>query len=82
MLGWLFGSAFMALLLSWLVIKIWDTFGGVSGSVGTVIRFVIFVAVWAAVTAKLGMRGFTRKVRQFRQGSAAAIKVLAKNARP
>ena len=58
-----------SLAASFIVVKLFDyIFAGATGSLVSIARAGLFVATWAAVTAQVGMRGFTKRVRQVRQG--------------
>lgn len=81
-MGWLIGPTIVAFAASWLVVKIFKYIFGEVGSLAHVAGAGLFVATWTAVTAKLGMHGFSKKVRQLRQINSNAIKALAKGERP
>lgn len=81
-MGWLIGPTIFAFAASWLVVKIFKYIFGEIGSLANVAGAGLFVATWTAVTAKLGMHGFSKKVRQLRQINSNAIKALAKGERP
>lgn len=81
-MGWLIGPTIFAFAASWLVVRIFKYIFSEVGSLAQVAGAGLFVATWTAVTAKLGMHGFNKKVRQLRQGNANAIKALTKGERP
>ena len=69
-MGWLVGSTLASMVASFIVVKIFDyIFAGVTSGLVSGARFPLFVVTWTAVTAKAGMHGFTKRVRQLRQGS-------------
>ena len=81
-MGWLVGSTLASFVAAFIVIKLFDyAFSGVTGTLYSVLRAGVFVVTWTAVTAQLGMRGFTSKIRQLRQGNAKAIKSLSQRER-
>jgi hypothetical protein len=58
---------------AFIAVKIFDyLFAGVSNSLTSGARAGVFVVAWTAVTARAGMNGFTKKVRQLRQSNADA----------
>ena len=82
-MGWLVGSTLASIVAAFLVVRIFDyVFAGVTGSLINVARAGLFVVTWTAVTTKSGMHGFTKQVRQLRQGNAKAIAALTKSERP
>ena len=81
-MSWLIGSTLASFVAAFIVIKLFDyVFSGVTGTLGSVARAGVFVVTWTAVTVQLGMRAFTAKVRQLRQGSAKVITALSKGER-
>ena len=68
-MGWLVNYILASMVASFIVVKIFDyIFAGVTNSLVSSARFGLFVVTWAAVTAKAGMLGVTKQVRQLRQG--------------
>ena len=77
-MGWLFGPTLFSVIVALIVVRIFDyikdgIFNGPTGDVVNTARAGVFVGTWTAVTAKLGMRGFTARVRQLRHGNADAL---------
>ncbi len=68
-MGWLVGYTLASMAASFIVVKLLDYIFAetTSGLVG-VARCGLFVATWTAVTAQAGMHGFSKKVRQLKQG--------------
>ena len=68
-MSWLIGSTMASLVIAFIVVRIFDhIFAGVTGGVSHVIRAILFVASWTAVTVGAGMRSisqFTRKLRHW-----------------
>lgn len=57
----------VSLVAAFIVVKIFDTIvAGATGSWVGIVRAGLFVATWTAVTAKMGMRGFSKRLRQLR----------------
>ena len=82
MVGWLAGYTLASIVAAVIVVKIFDyVFAGVTGSVASSVRVVLFVGAWTAVTAKAGIHGFSQKVQQLRQGNQKAIKALIQSER-
>ena len=82
-MGWLIGPTIASFVAAFLVVKLFDfIFGGVTGSIASVARACLFVVTWTAVSAKGGMRSFTRKVRQLRAGNQEMLKALTKGEQP
>ena len=80
-MGWLISMTLASFAAAFIAVKIFDyAFSGVTGTLGSVARAGVFIVTWTAVTAQLGIRGFTSKVRQLRQSNAKAIKALLKRA--
>ena len=68
-MGWLLNYTLASIAASFVVVKIFDyIFTEAASGLGSVARFGLFVGTWTAVTAKAGMNGFTKRVRQIRQG--------------
>ena len=81
-MGWLIGPTLAAFFAAFIVIKLFDyVFSGVTDTLGSVARAGVFIVTCTAVMVNFGMRGFTSKVRQLRQGNAKAIKALSKGIR-
>lgn len=85
-MAWLIGYTLASMAAAFVVVRIFDyLFSGVTGSLVSAARFVVFALVWTAVTVRSGMRSFTRRVRQLRQGNAKArsrIESLTKAEKP
>ena len=82
-MGWLVGYTLASMAASFVVVKIFDwLFAGVISSLVAPARAVLFVGTWTAVTAQAGMHGFSRRVRQVRQGHTKVIGALIKHVRP
>lgn len=72
-MGWLVAYTLASVAASYIVVRIFDyLFGGVTGSLVNAARAGVFVTTWTAVTARSGMHGFTKRVRQLRQGATDA----------
>jgi hypothetical protein len=56
-------------------------FGNVTGVLGSVLKPIIFVVTWTAVSTQAAMRSVTKSVKQLRQGNQKAIKALTKSER-
>ncbi len=68
-MGWLVGYTLASIAASFIVVKIFDYIvGGASSGLVSSARVVVFCGTWTAVTAKAGMHGFSKRVRQVRQG--------------
>ena len=68
-MGWLVSYTLASIAAAFVAVKIFDwIFAGAVGGLVSSARAGLFVATWTAVTAKAGMRGFSKKVRQLRQG--------------
>ena len=82
-MGWLLGSTLASIVASIIVVKIFDyIFEGASSGLVSAARVGLFVATWTAITASAGMRGFSKRVRQLRQGHTKVIGALVKHVRP
>ena len=64
-MGWLVSQVVTSLLGAIIIIKIYDTIVG--GILGPVVKTGLFVSVWTAITAGLGMRSFKKTVHGLRQ---------------
>ncbi len=68
-MGWLFGSTLASVVTSLIVVRIFDAlFAEATSGLARSARAGLFVATWTAVTAKAGMNGFSKRVRQVRHG--------------
>ena len=66
-MGWLISSTLASIVISLVVVKIFDwIFAGVTDGLLSIPRAGLFVGTWTAVTAKAGMSGFSKRVRQLR----------------
>ena len=73
-MGWLVGYTLASMAASFIAVKIFDyIFAGASSGLVSTARAGLFVGTWTAVTASAGMRGFSKKVRQLRQGIVKRI---------
>ena len=82
-MGWLVGPTIASLVAAFIAVKIVEyVFGGVTGVLGNVVKPIIFVVTWTAVSTQAAMRSLTRAARQLRQGNQKAIKALSKVERP
>ena len=67
-MGWLVGYTLASMASAFVVVKIFDYFfEGVSSGLVSIARAGLFVGTWTAVTAKAGMSGVTKRVRQLKQ---------------
>jgi hypothetical protein len=74
----LIGPTLASFVAAFIVVKIFDfALSGVSDSLASVMRAVLFIGTWTVVTARAGMSGFTSKVRRLRAGTASAIKAFS-----
>src|SRR3990167_9121947 len=81
-LGWLIGPTIASFVAAVIVVKLFDHIvAGATNTLLSIVRPSLFVATWTAVTAKLGMHGFTGKVRQLRRGNTKASEALTKGER-
>jgi hypothetical protein len=70
--SWLIGSTLASFVAAFIVIKLFDyVFSGVTGTLGNVARAGVFIVTWTAITAKLGMHGFSKRIRNLRKGIAS-----------
>jgi hypothetical protein len=68
-LGWLIGYTLASMATSFIVVKIFDyIFAGATSGLVNSARASLFVATWTLVMAQAGMHGFSKRVRQLRQG--------------
>ncbi len=68
-MGWLVGYTLASIATSFIVVKIFDyVFAEATSGLVSIARCGLFVGTWTAVTAQAGMHGFTKRVRQLRQG--------------
>jgi len=68
---------------AFIAVKIFDAvFEGATSGLVSIARCVLFVATWTAVTAKMGMRGVTKRVRQLRQNPIKVLGALIRRVRP
>ncbi len=68
-MGWLVGYTLASMAASFVVVKIFDwIFAGATGGLVSSVRASLFVGTWTVVTTKAGMSGFTKRVKQLRQG--------------
>ena len=68
-MGWLVSYTLASIAASFVVVKIFDyIFAEAASGLVSIARLGLFVATWTVVTAKAGMNGFSKKVRQLRQG--------------
>jgi len=85
-MGWLIGPTMVSFVAAFLVLRLFDyAFSGVTGALVGWAKSVVFIFTWTAVTAKLGMRGFSSRTKKLRLSNAKAIKVLkafSKGGRP
>ncbi len=66
-MGWLVGYTLASIAASFIAVKIFDyIFAGASNGLVSSARCGLFVGTWTAVTARAGMHGLTKRVRQFR----------------
>lgn len=78
-MGWLVGYTLASMVAAFVIVRIFDYL--VSGAVGGLAhaaRTSLFVSAWTAVTTGLGMRDFTKRVRQLRQANARWIARIGK----
>ena len=74
-MGWLVSSTLASMVASFIAIKILEyIFGGVTSGFVSIARLPLFVVTWTAITARLGMHGFTRSIRGLRKGIAVRDK--------
>ena len=70
-MGWLVGYTLASIVTSFIVVKIFDyIFAGATDALVSSARFGLFVITWTVITAKMGMHGFTKRVRQLKTGIA------------
>ena len=71
-MGWLVSYTLASIAASFVVVKIFD-YILTGGAYVDAARAGLFIATWTAVTAKAGMNGVTKRVRQLRQGFITRI---------
>ena len=72
-MGWLLGYTLGSIAASFIVVRAFDFLvGGAVDSATSAARGIVFVNTWAAVTAKAGMRDFTKQARRLRLGNLMA----------
>ena len=72
-MGWLLGYTLGSIAASFVVVRFFDFLvGGAVDSATSVARGIVFINTWAAVTAKSGMRDFTKTVRKLRLSNLVA----------
>jgi len=82
-LGWLIGYTLASMATAFIAVKIFDViFEGATSVFVSIARCVLFVATWTAVTAKAGMHGFSKRVRQLRQNPTKVLGALKRRVRP
>lgn len=68
-MGWLVNYVVASWVLAIVAVKLYDyLFAGVSSGLSNVARATIFIGTWTLVTTASGMHGFTKGVRNLRQG--------------
>ena len=68
-MGWLLNYVLASMAASFIVVKIFDyIFAGAASGLVSSARACLFVGTWTAVTAQAGMHGFSKRIRQLRQG--------------
>jgi len=66
-MNWLVGYTLASMAAAFVVVRVFDYFvSGVSDTATNAARGVVFVNTWAAVTAKSGMRDFTKSAKRLR----------------
>ena len=74
-MGWLIGPTLASFAAAFLVVKLFDyVFSGVPGTLYSVARAGVFGVTWTAVTALLGMRGFSGRIRALRKVIGGGIR--------
>ena len=72
-MGWLLGYTLGRIAAYFVVVRAFDFLvGGAVDSATSAARGIVFVNTWAAVTAKSGMRDFTKSVRRLRLSNLVA----------
>ena len=67
-MGWLVSYTLASIAASLVVLKIFDyIFAEAASGLVSIARVALFIITWAAVTAKAGMHGFSKGVRQVKQ---------------
>ena len=73
-MGWLVSYTLASIAASFVAVKIFDfMFAEVHNGFAGSARAGVFVATWTAVTAKAGMNGFSKRIRQLRQGFISKV---------
>lgn len=68
-MSWLVGYTLASMVAAFVAVRLFDyLLSGVTGGIVHAARASLFAGVWTAVTTGSGMRGFTQRVRQLRQG--------------
>lgn len=76
---WLIGYTLASMAAAFIVVRIFDY--AVSGATDSLARASVFVTTWAAVTARSGMRGFSKSAQQLRQSNAEAKSLLERSSK-
>ena len=72
-MGWFMCYTLGSIAASFIVVRAFDFLvGGAVDSATSAARGIVFVNTWAAVTAKAGMRDFTKQVRRLRLSNLVA----------
>ena len=67
-MGWLVSYTLASIAASFVVVKIFDyIFAEAASGLGSTARAGLFIGTWTAVTAKAGMRGFEKHIRNLRK---------------
>ena len=81
-MGWLLGYTVGSLAAAFVVVKIFDYLvSGVADNATNAARSVVFISTWAGVTAKSGMRGFSKSAGRLRLKNSATKDKLARLAK-
>ena len=83
-MGWLINQVIASVVLSVIVVKIWETIvGGLIGPAAHAVKTSVFVGVWSAFTTVTGLRAFTELVQWLRHRNkkvgAVALNLLPKD---
>ena len=74
-MSWLVGYTLASLVVAFIILKIFDYIvGGATSGLLSVTRASLFIITWTVITARGGMQGFTRRIRDLRRGIAAMDK--------
>lgn len=69
---WLVGYTLASMVAGFVVVRMVDYFlSGLAGGLASAAKATAFSSAWTAVTSGAGMRAFTQRVRQVRQGVSA-----------